>query len=321
MPVVAIGGIDAVERSRLHRRRCATESPSSARSTTPAPSARRSMPRLADVGELGLLAELERRGLVHGHRERHRGGRRRRRHAGRARRGRPLPPRLDHVARPRLPRGRRQPQRPRRGGCDARRPPRHARRPRATRASTTSSSCTRDSPRRACPSSAATRRGRTRSSSAVTAIGRSERVPGRGGARPGDLLVVTGPLGAAGAAFRRGAYARPPLRLEEGRGLARARPRDARPLGRDRARRRRTSPRAPRCRVVIDLDRVPLAPGAEPEDLGVRRGLRAARGGRGSRRFRGDRPLRRGRGGGADPKRRAGRTGVVGALPVTGRAV
>ena len=37
---------------------------------------------------------------------------------------------------------------------------------------------------------------------AVTALGRSERVPGRGGARPGDLLVVTGPLGAAGAAFR-----------------------------------------------------------------------------------------------------------------------
>src|SRR5712691_7123570 len=40
----------------------------------------------------------------------------------------------------------------------------------------------------------------------VTAIGRSQRVPGRAGARPGDLLVVTGPLGAAGVAFRRGAF-------------------------------------------------------------------------------------------------------------------
>src|SRR5919107_1453881 len=54
----------------------------------------------------------------------------------------------------------------------------------------------------------------------VTALGRSERVPGRGGARPGDRLVVTGPLGGAGAAFRAGRYVRPPLRLQEGRRLA-----------------------------------------------------------------------------------------------------
>ena len=68
----------------------------------------------------------------------------------------------------------------------------------------------------------------------VTAVGRSPRVPGRGGARAGDLLVLTGPLGAAGAAFRRGAYVRPPLRLEEGRRLAAHGPRDARRLRRDR---------------------------------------------------------------------------------------
>ena len=48
----------------------------------------------------------------------------------------------------------------------------------------------------------------------VTAVGRSERVPGRSGARPGDVLVVTGPLGAAGAAFRRGELMRPPIRLD-----------------------------------------------------------------------------------------------------------
>src|SRR3954469_20452435 len=37
----------------------------------------------------------------------------------------------------------------------------------------------------------------------VTAVGRAKHVPGRAGARPGDALVVTGPLGGAGAAFRR----------------------------------------------------------------------------------------------------------------------
>src|SRR5690348_5281935 len=41
-------------------------SPSSAPCPTPAPFVPPSMQRLADVGELGLLAELERRGLVQG---------------------------------------------------------------------------------------------------------------------------------------------------------------------------------------------------------------------------------------------------------------
>ena len=54
----------------------------------------------------------------------------------------------------------------------------------------------------------------------VTALGQSARVPGRAGARPGDLLIVTGPLGAAGAAFKEQRYAPPPVRLEEGRSLA-----------------------------------------------------------------------------------------------------
>ena len=54
----------------------------------------------------------------------------------------------------------------------------------------------------------------------VSALGRSDRVPGRAGARAGDLLVVTGPLGAAGVAFRAQAFVRPPLRLHEGKELA-----------------------------------------------------------------------------------------------------
>jgi thiamine-monophosphate kinase len=100
----------------------------------------------------------------------------------------------------------------------------------------------------------------------VTALGISERVPGRAGARPGDVLVVTGPLGAAGAAFRRGRYVRPPLRLEEGRELARSASALidlsdglARDAGHIAAR--------SGCRLVIDLERVPLAKGAEVDDL------------------------------------------------------
>ena len=96
----------------------------------------------------------------------------------------------------------------------------------------------------------------------VTAIGTSERVPGRGGAKPGDRLIVTGPLGAAGAAFRRRAYARPPLRLEEGRRLARV-AHAMLDLSDGLAVDAGHIARRSRCRVVIELDRVPLADGAE----------------------------------------------------------
>jgi thiamine-monophosphate kinase len=101
----------------------------------------------------------------------------------------------------------------------------------------------------------------------VTALGRSERVPGRGGARPGGRLVVTGPLGAAGAAFRQGRYTRPPLRLDEGRRLARhaqALLDISDGLERDAAQLARRSG----VRVVIDLERVPLADGADLDDVG-----------------------------------------------------
>jgi thiamine-monophosphate kinase len=101
----------------------------------------------------------------------------------------------------------------------------------------------------------------------VTALGRSERVPGRGGARPGDALVLTGPLGAAGAAFREQRYIRPPLRLAEGRrlaGAAHALIDVSDGLARDAG---HVAARSG-CRLVIDLERVPLAEGATLDDLG-----------------------------------------------------
>jgi thiamine-monophosphate kinase len=101
----------------------------------------------------------------------------------------------------------------------------------------------------------------------VTALGRSDRVPGRAGARPGDTLVVTGPLGGAGAAFREQRYVRPPLRLEEGRRLARtahALVDISDGLARDAG---HVATRSG-CRLAIDLERIPLAEGATVDDLG-----------------------------------------------------
>jgi thiamine-monophosphate kinase len=101
----------------------------------------------------------------------------------------------------------------------------------------------------------------------VTAIGRSKRVPGRAGARPGDLVVVTGPLGAAGAAFREGRHARPPLRLEEGRRLAavaHALTDVSDGLAVDAGHIAARSG----CRLELDLEQGSLAPGATVEDIG-----------------------------------------------------
>ena len=101
----------------------------------------------------------------------------------------------------------------------------------------------------------------------VTALGHADRVPGRTGARPGDVLVVTGPLGAAGAAFRDRRFLRPPLRVAEGRDLAahaHAMLDISDGIAVDGAHIAERSG----VRCVIDLDRVPLAEGAGLDDLG-----------------------------------------------------
>jgi thiamine-monophosphate kinase len=108
----------------------------------------------------------------------------------------------------------------------------------------------------------------------VTAVGRSERVPGRAGARPGDVVVVTGPLGGAAAglhALRNGLggldelvarHRRPPLRIAEGRELARvahAMVDLSDGIGADAARIAERSG----CAIEIDVERVPKAVGIE----------------------------------------------------------
>ncbi len=104
----------------------------------------------------------------------------------------------------------------------------------------------------------------------VTALGQAERVPGRGGARPGDALVVTGPLGSSAAGYyclSRGidsplvrAHLRPPLRLAEGRRLAReatAMLDISDGLATDAGHLARRSG----CRIVVELERLPVAAG------------------------------------------------------------
>ena len=101
----------------------------------------------------------------------------------------------------------------------------------------------------------------------VTALGRSERVPGRASAKPGDLVVVTGPLGGSGAAFRGGRLSPVPDRVVEGRRLAAvatAMLDVSDGLAPDAGHIAERSG----VRLAIELERVPLAEGAERDDLG-----------------------------------------------------
>jgi thiamine-monophosphate kinase len=81
------------------------------------------------------------------------------------------------------------------------------------------------------------------------------------------VLVVTGPLGAAGAAFRAGGYVRPPVRVAEGRRLA-ASAHAMLDISDGLAVEAGHLARRSGVRCVIDLDVVPLAGGAEIADLG-----------------------------------------------------
>jgi len=102
---------------------------------------------------------------------------------------------------------------------------------------------------------------------AVTALGRSERIPGRAGAHAGDRVVVTGPLGGTGVAFRNGSLPPVPDRVQEGKRLAEVAT-AVLDLSDGLAPDAGHIAERSGVRLAIELERVPLTEGAGLDDAG-----------------------------------------------------
>ena len=101
----------------------------------------------------------------------------------------------------------------------------------------------------------------------VTALGRSERVPGRGGAQARRRARRHRPARRRGRGLSRAALRASAAPARRGTAPRRRRARDARPLGRARRDAGHIAARSG-CRLVIELERVPLAAGRALDDLG-----------------------------------------------------
>ena len=226
--------------------------------------------RLSDARRARSAARAGGTRADRGHRaRRRRASRWARRHPGRSRGGRPLPARLHLLARARLPCGGREPQRSRGvRGAEPEALVRHARRCQADAELERGVELYEGLAEAGVPVRGGDTTTRRQTVVSVTAVGRSERVPGRAARGPATCSSSPGPLGAAGAAFRE--------RRVRAAAAADARGNAAGCSSRTRCSTSRTGSRSTPatsrarsgCRVVIDLDARPAAPGATLDDLG-----------------------------------------------------